>query len=275
MKINFKIFKISLILICFLIISFSIIGCVFNKAYNTTLFIPNPNVRFTPILKGIVVNKYGLTSEIELCEIILSKTKDMQNIFNRFRLYKNNEFEVTENELKGNKEFYIGAFIDFDKNLEPSIGNEPLGGEYINHALKLCQSYEANFMENLDNKYKITIKDYEPTFVELKIIRPIVKIKPLNGDIGTTCKPEFEWNKINGLNCYKITVYNDENSKLFWQAITYSNKITYATINTNLGDYIISNAITLPANQRHKWSLLGYDNNNEIWGYGIGTTFLP
>ena len=97
-------------LICFIFFG---AGCINSKSGESE-FIANPNVRFDPLLSVNVVNKYGSSSETELCEIVFSRTRDMQSPFKRFRLYKNNVFELGG--FGAGDEFYIGAFIDLDSN---------------------------------------------------------------------------------------------------------------------------------------------------------------
>jgi hypothetical protein len=255
---------------------FTAAGCISGKGGGDSdaEFAPNPNVKFTPVLNGKVVNKYGSSSEIELCEIVLSRTSDMRSPFKRFRLYRNDEFSLEE--FAAGEEFYIGAFIDLNGDLAPTYGVDAVGGAYADIALSLCQSAEANFTErDRVSEYKIVIKKDRPTNIEMKLLRPITGRAPINGAIGLTTKPRFVWNApAPGITAYKITVYNDETAGNYWQAVSYSNGITYSVLNDG-GDYDLSAAKLLPANARHRWSLAGYDRQNELWAYAPGFTFLP
>lgn len=248
-------------------------GCVSGKNTGGDEFVANPNARFTPVLNGRIVNRYGAASETELCEIVFSRTADMQKPFKRFRLYRNEEFSLEE--FAAGEEFYIGAFIDLDGDLSPTYGSEPVGGAYAEIAMGLCVSAEFNFTEREKvSEYKIVIKGDRPTAVEIKMLRPITGRAPANGAIGLTTRPRFDWSPVTGIANYKITVYNDETAGDYWQAVSYSTGITYSVLNAG-GDREMFSAKLLPANKRHKWSLAGYDSGGELWAYGPGLTFLP
>lgn len=249
-------------------------GCINSKTAGNEEFIPNTAVRFDPVFNAKIINKYGDISEIGLCEIVLSKTADMQKPFKRFRLDKNTEFCLTG--FNAGEEFYIGAFIDFDGSLTPTYGFEPVGGAYADIALAMCQPPEVNFNErNKISPSKVVIKKDSETDIEIKILRPIKGRKPVNGEIGLTTKPVFSWTAPAGaISAYKISVYNEETASAYWQAVSYSNEIKYSVLNNN-NDYNLIPAKHLPANARHKWSLIGYDANNEEWAYGHGFLFLP
>ncbi|HOD39715.1 MAG TPA: hypothetical protein PKW98_16835 [Candidatus Wallbacteria bacterium] len=256
-------------LICFIFFG---AGCINSKSGESE-FIANPNVRFDPLLSVNVVNKYGSSSETELCEIVFSRTRDMQSPFKRFRLYKNNVFELGG--FGAGDEFYIGAFIDLDSNLSPSFGYEPVGGAYAEEAISLCQPPEVNFNDGKkESAYKIIIKKDEVTKVELKMLRPITGRAPFNGALGLTTLPEFSWKAPAGINAFKITVYGGEKANAYWQALTYSEKIKYSILSGN-NDYALIPAALLPADSRHKWSLIGYDSQNDMWAYAPGYLFLP
>lgn len=247
-------------------------GCINRKSAEPE-FMANPNIRFDPLLSVNVVNKYGSSAEIELCEIVFSRTRDMQSPFKRFRLYKNNVFELGG--FASGEEFYIGAFIDLDSNLSPSFGHEPVGGAYAEEAISLCQPPEVNFNDSRkESAFKVIIKKDETTKIELKMLRPITGRTPSNGSLGLTTLPEFSWKAPDGINAFKITVYGGEKAGAYWQAVTYSEKIKYSILSCN-NDYALMPAALLPADSRHKWSLIGYDSGNDPWAYAPGYLFLP
>ncbi len=257
----------------FILLIFSIAGCIGSKTGNNEELILNAAIRFTPIVNIEVINKYGDSSETSLCEIVFSKTSDMLSPFKRLRLDKNTHFSI--NEFKAGDEFYIGAFIDANGNLEPDYGREPVGGAYADIALSMCEPPEVNYMnKNRISKYKINVNKDIPTVTELKMLRPITGRKPGAGAMGLTTKPSFEWTELKKINKYKITVYNEETAGAYWQAVSYSNKITYSILNPD-GGYNLIEAKLLPASARHKWSLTGYDAYNELWAYATGISFLP
>jgi hypothetical protein len=268
-------FKFKFIIIAALIACLGLAaGCINSKTNQAGEFIPNPAVRFEPVFNAKIINKYGDISETALCEIVLSKTGDMLKPFKRFRLDKNTGFSLTG--FSAGDEFYIGAFIDTDGSLTPTYGREPLGGAYADIALGMCYPPEVNFIEK-DNisRYKVVIKKDIETDIEIKILRPIKGRKPVNGELGLTTKPRFAWEApAAGISAYKISVYNEETASAYWQAVSHSNEITYSVLNNN-NDYNLIPAKILPANARHKWSLIGYDANNEEWAYGTGFLFLP
>ena len=249
-------------------------GCINSKTDRSGEFIPNTAVRFDPVFNAKIINKYGDIAETQLCEVVLSKTADMQKPFKRFRLDKNTEFCLTG--FDAGEEFYIGAFIDFDGSLTPTYGFEPVGGAYADIALAMCYPPEVNFSERKKlSPYKVVIKKDAETNIEIKILRPIKGRNPVNGEIGLTTKPRFSWlATAAAISAYKISVYNEETASAYWQAVSYSNEITYSILNNN-NDYNLIPAKLLPANARHKWSLIGYDVNNEEWAYGPGFLFLP
>ncbi len=249
-------------------------GCINSKTNRSDEFIPNPAVRFEPVFNAEIINKYGDSSETSLCHIVLSKTGDMLTPFKRFRLGKNTKFSLDG--FRAGDEFYIGAFIDTDGNLAPTYGGEPLGGAYVDIALSMCYPPEVNFIEkNNISRYKVVIKKGVETNIEIKILRPIKGRSPFNGEIGLTTKPHFAWEApAAAISAYKISVYNEETASAYWQAVSHSNEITYSILNSN-NDYNLMPAKILPANARHKWSLIGYDTNGEEWACGIGFLFLP
>jgi len=237
----------------------------------------NPAVRFTPSLTIKVSNKYGDTAELELCEIVMSKTTDMRSPYKRFRLYKNGTYEMSG--FSGGEIFYIGAFIDLDKNLEVTYGTDPIGGAY-------STTYDSAARSRVEILYD------RPTVIELKLLRPITGRTPSHNTLGTGVKPAFSWNEISGITSFQISVFDspsfieytkyqpeevdekNENALLYWRAVSYSNSIIYADITLNK-DVELFKALMLPADAKHRWSLLGFDSRNEVWAYAPGTSFLP
>jgi len=263
----------SLLSAVFILLILNASGCIGSKTGADEELILNTAIRFTPIVNVEIINKYGDSIETSLCEIIFSKTSDMQSPFKRFRLNKNTSFCLDE--FEAGDEFYIGAFIDANSNLEPDYGREAVGGAYADIALSMCEPPGVNYMnKNKISKYKINVKKDAPTAVELKMLRPITKRTPEAGAIGLTTKPSFEWTELKGINTYKISVYNEETAGAYWQAVSYSNKITYSVLSPESGYNLIEEKL-LPASARHKWSLTGYDKCNELWAYAPGISFLP
>jgi hypothetical protein len=237
----------------------------------------NPAVRFTPSLAIRVSNKYGDISELELCEIVMTKTSDMRSPYKRFRLYKNGNYDL--NGFSGGEIFYIGAFIDADKNLEVTYGTDPVGGAY-------STAYDASAKSRVEISYD------RPTVVELKLLRPITGRTPAHNTLGAGTMPVFSWNALPGITSYQISVYDspsfieytkyqpeqvdliNENALLYWRAVSYSNIMTYAGITYNK-DVEIFKALPLTADSKHRWSLVGFDSQNEVWAYAPGISFLP
>ena len=263
----------SAILILLAMVFSLVTGCLSGVKDAREEFIPNLSVRTEPQLNVSIVNKFGATSELELCEAIFSKTADMQKPFKRVKLYKNNSFSLTE--FAAGETFYIGAFIDLDGNLEATYGVDPIGGAYEELGLRLGKSPEENFSErDRESNFKVVIKSGEPTNVEIKMLRPITGRYPQANTLGTTTMPEFSWSETKGIVKYIINVYNDETANPYWRAASYSTKIRYSLIST-YKDMTLINPVQLPASAKHKWSLAGYDENDVLWAYAPGTSFMP
>ena len=256
----------------------TITGCLNGVSKDTSGIIEeNPAVRFTPSLAIKISNKYGDTAELELCEIVMSKTSDMRSPYKRFRLYKNGNYEMSG--FAGGEVFYIGAFVDADKNLEVTYGTDPIGGAY-------STTYDSAARSRVEISYD------RPTVVELKLLRPITGRTPAHNTLGTGTKPFFSWERPAGITSFQISVYDspsfieytkyqpeevdliNENALLYWRALSYSNSMTYADITYNK-DVETFKAIPLAADSKHRWSLLGFDAHNEVWAYAPGTSFLP
>lgn len=264
MSIDMKISRYFIILLINSVFVLSLIsGCLNNKSGESE-FLPNPEIRFTPALTLIITNKYLEKSEIGNCEVVFSKTADMQNPFYRTRIGNQNWPEMkfyTENVTAGDV-FYAGIFVDYDTNLEPTIGIDPIGGGY------------ANFLDSkLDGK--IEISKFNPTTVEIKLLKPIKGLAPGMNCLGTTTKPAFSWSKPAGINLFEITVYHPDKSYVYWRARTYKNALTYGDIDYSSGDIEMSAMKQIPADEKSWWCLKGYDINNELWAYSKSLNFLP
>jgi len=260
-KTIFNKFFILFLLNSFFVLSF-ISGCL-NKSDNESNFTPNSEVRFTPSLSLLITNKYLTQAEIANCEIIFSKTADMQTPFYRTRIGNQKWPEMkfyTEN-VKAGDIFYAGIFVDYDANLEPTIGTDPIGGAY------------ANFLDSkLDGKIEI-LKDL-PTKIELKLLQPIKNLSPGANYLGTTTKPSFSWSKPSGVNLFELTVYHPDKSYVYWRMRTYKNEVKYGDIDYTL-DIEISAMKQLPADEKSWWQLKGYDSSNDLWAYSKPLSFLP
>lgn len=267
-------------LFLFFAISFlimTITGCLGTVSGVKESIPENPAVRFTPSLAIKVSNKYGDTAELELCEIVMSKTSDMRSPYKRFRLYKNGNYQMSG--FSGGEIFYIGAFVDIDKNLEVTYGTDPIGGAY-------STTYDSAA------RSRVEISCDRPTVVELKLLRPITGRTPSHNTLGAGTKPSFSWNRPDGITSFQISVYDSpsfieytkyqpeevdivkENALLYWRALSYSNALNYGEITYNK-DVETFKSIPLSADAKHRWSLLGFDAHNEVWAYAPGISFLP
>lgn len=234
-------------------------GCLNGKTGVTDGFVPMPYLRFDPVLTLEIVNKYGTSDETELCNVVFSKDADMSTPFKRLRLERTCRLEFSE--FKAGEKFYIGAFIDLDRDMAPTYGTEPIGGAY-------AAEYDPA------GACLIEILAGRTSEAAVKILRPIAGRKPENDYFGTGPVPLFSWNPMGGIDRFEMTVYDKISAAPEWRALICGNSISYGENSGNSVTAMIKPEY-LEADRRHYWTMKGYGCDGHVWAYGREMSLLP